>query len=276
MGGRGWSALLLCLVLATAPACGGTKTPPVRANTETSTPETTEPTLPASPSEKTEDPPDEENISTQRSDDETGSPDTSDPEDDTESDAEDAGPSAPTEDFDSDLDSAIEAADAYWTHHFRAPGYTFTSVDVVAYSVDDPAYCGSDLLATKNAYYCRSSETVYHDENWMSDQYDTIGDAFVYMVIAHEFGHAVQDQLQAPRLTSISYELQADCLAGALLGDPDFILIEDGDLNELIAGLAEVADQPGTPWYSSDAHGSPRQRSAAFFTGVRTPAACLS
>lgn len=64
------------------------------------------------------------------------------------------------------------------------------------------------------------------------------GDTWPYLVIAHEWGHAIQDRL-GDSLTEKASELQADCLAGAALfgaaADGELIL-ETGDQKELAAG----------------------------------------
>jgi hypothetical protein len=65
-------------------------------------------------------------------------------------------------------------------------------------------------------------------------------------------------------------DLQADCFAGAYIGDSvrvgDFS-IESGDLGELRNGLFSVGDPPDEPWFQEGAHGSPAQRTASFFDG---------
>jgi predicted metalloprotease len=42
------------------------------------------------------------------------------------------------------------------------------------------------------------------------------GDSWVYLIIAHEWGHAIQNRLKNS-LVAQQKELQADCLAGAAL-----------------------------------------------------------
>ncbi|WP_170201431.1 neutral zinc metallopeptidase [Actinocorallia herbida] len=195
---------------------------------------------------------------------------------DVPADDEDVPAETPSEDFETDVEGAIDAATAYWDYYFPTIGFTFEEPPISPYGPGDPAYCDGTEMALNNAFHCPSEEAIFYDENWMSEQYDAIGDAFVYMVIAHEVGHNVQYQLDLPYPSSIAYELQADCLAGAVLGNPDFVLIEEGDLEELMEGLAAVADAPGTPWYASDAHGTADQRSTAFFSGVEDASTCLS
>jgi len=53
-------------------------------------------------------------------------------------------------------------------------------------------------------------------EALMGAGYQKIGRAWVYLIIAHEWGHAIQARLSR-RMVSVAAELQADCLAGATL-----------------------------------------------------------
>jgi predicted metalloprotease len=90
----------------------------------------------------------------------------------------------------------------------------------------------------------------------------------VYLVIAHEWGHAIQAQLPE-RFVSQAVELQADCLAGAALqgaAQEGLVRIEPGDDDEIAQTLAAVADD--YPWTDESSHGNARQRTAAFQQGV--------
>jgi predicted metalloprotease len=98
--------------------------------------------------------------------------------------------------------------------------------------------------------------------------YTQIGDAWVYLVIAHEWAHAIQDQLPG-RYVAQAVELQADCLAGATLqgaADLNLVTIEPGDDEEIAQTLVAVADD--YPWTDEGSHGNARQRTSAFRTGV--------
>jgi uncharacterized protein len=119
-----------------------------------------------------------------------------------------------------------------------------------------------------NAYYCPSGNFLAWDEDLMRAGYNQIGDAWVYLVIAHEWGHAIQAQLP-DRFVSQAVELQADCLAGAALhgaAQEDLVRIEPGDDEEIAQTLATVADD--FPWTDESSHGNARQRTAAFQQGV--------
>jgi hypothetical protein len=93
------------------------------------------------------------------------------------------------------------------------------------------------------------------------------GDTWPYLVIAHEWGHAIQARLGAS-LTEKADELQADCLAGAALygaaADGELVF-ETGDQRELASGLSELGDE--TPWTSSADHGDSFERIRHFDEG---------
>jgi predicted metalloprotease len=94
------------------------------------------------------------------------------------------------------------------------------------------------------------------------------GDAWVYFIIAHEWGHAIQFRLHASLTQAVPSELQADCFAGAELygATRDRTLIfEQGDEKEIVNGITFAADQ--TPWTSGADHGSALERVQAFALG---------
>jgi predicted metalloprotease len=61
-------------------------------------------------------------------------------------------------------------------------------------------------------------------------------------------------------------------MAGAYIGDAErkgTLKLDDGDLEELAAGLEAVGDEPGQPWFAEGAHGTAQQRTKAFSNGYR-------
>jgi predicted metalloprotease len=177
-----------------------------------------------------------------------------------------------------DEQSAVEATDAFWRQAFtesfrgsyRSPGVRG------GYLGEDGPSCGGQPSAAFNAFYCPSQDFLAWDENLMAAGYRQIGDAWVYLIIAHEWGHAIQARLQADQV-SVAAELQADCLAGATLfgaADRGLIQFERGDTDELAKTLAAVADD--YPWTRESDHGDVHQRTSAFNDGAQGgPTACL-
>jgi predicted metalloprotease len=159
--------------------------------------------------------------------------------------------------------------------------------NVIAYYPDEGLpKCAGKPLYRKNASYCPANDTVAWDEpGLMIPFYEEVGDAAVGFVIAHEWGHLIQHELEADFPLTIESELNADCLAGAFAGGLyDEGLIEGGtslkpgtDLAEAAEGIFRVGDNPGTPWQDPDAHGTADERLQAFETGFDGgAAACAS
>jgi predicted metalloprotease len=170
-----------------------------------------------------------------------------------------------------DLKGAVSTVKQYWAAEFQQSGRTFTPVRrVYAYVPGDGTSCGGEPNVPGNAAYCRPNDDIGFDVRWTSQAYDALGDAFVYYLIGHEYAHAVQQRLGVAFSHTIEYELQADCYAGAYLGDQTragALTLEDGDIDELRNGLRAVADPEGTPWFDPQAHGTADQRIDYFARG---------
>lgn len=178
-----------------------------------------------------------------------------------------------------DLQGAVATVKAYWAAQFAASGRTFQPVRTVyAYVPGDGTTCAGEANVPGNAAYCRPDDQIAFDVQWTAQAYDALGDAFVYYLIGHEYAHAIQNRLGTSLDLTIEYELQADCYAGAYLGDQirsGTLTLEDGDIGELRAGLRAVADPQGTPWFDPRAHGTAEQRISYFGRGFdRSLSAC--
>ncbi|WP_327005578.1 neutral zinc metallopeptidase [Dactylosporangium sp. NBC_01737] len=169
--------------------------------------------------------------------------------------------------FAHDVSIALRVVERYWSS--RIVGFRPVS-RVVPYRVDGEVMCGTQPIPTQNAAYCPVGDFIAYDVNWSEQVYQELGDAFVFYLLGHEYGHAIQQRLGINYQFTIYQELQADCFAGAYIGDSikvgDFTL-EDGDLDELRNGLFSVADPEDEPWFQEGAHGSAAQRTGAFFDG---------
>jgi uncharacterized protein len=180
-------------------------------------------------------------------------------------------------DLDGDERDAVDAVDAYWRAVFQETfGRDYRSPEVRGgYLGEDGPTCGGEPSVPFNAFYCPSEDFLAWDENLMAAGYEQIGDAWVYLIIAHEWGHAIQARLRADQV-SVAAELQADCLAGATLfgaADRGLLRFERGDIEELQQTLVAVADD--FPWTKESDHGDAEQRIDAFNTGAEGgPLAC--
>ena len=180
------------------------------------------------------------------------------------------GDSGNQTDLSGDEQSAVGATDAFWRQSFTAEFRgSYRSPQVRGgYRGENGPTCGGQPSVAFNAFYCPSQDFLAWDDNLMAAGYKQIGDAWVYLIIAHEWGHAIQARLQADQV-SVAAELQADCLAGATLfgaADLGFVQFEQGDTEELARTLAAVADD--FPWTQESDHGDARQRTDAFNRGA--------
>jgi predicted metalloprotease len=145
---------------------------------------------------------------------------------------------------------------------------------LIAYEGKNGPECDGDPASPDNAEYCQPANFIDWDQNLLlGNFYDRVGDPAVIFVLAHEFGHLIQDRLGTYykyKLT-IERELNADCLAGAWLGavDADIVRFTRRDYEELYNGIFDVSDPRGVRWTNPDAHGTARQRDDAVDLGAR-------
>jgi predicted metalloprotease len=123
-----------------------------------------------------------------------------------------------------------------------------------------------------NAFYCNAGKFVaYDDENLFPQLEKNFGDFTIALTLAHEWGHAIQDQagLTGP---TIALEQQADCFAGAWVrhvadGGSTRLSLREGNLDTGLAGYLTFRDPPGSDPTADGAHGSAFDRVGAFQEG---------
>lgn len=123
-----------------------------------------------------------------------------------------------------------------------------------------------------NAYYCPQDDSVAWDqEGLFPDLAGQFGDFAVAVVLAHEWGHVVQERAAFDEST-VTNELQADCFAGAWVkhvrtdDDARFDITTEG-LDLALAGILSLKDAPGSAATDPNAHGSGFDRVGAFQEG---------
>ena len=137
--------------------------------------------------------------------------------------------------------------------------------------------CGADVsVAENNAYYCLAtdapnSDAITYDRAFLADLADDFGRFIPALVMAHEFGHAVQARVGSPP-SSIATETQADCLAGTWTrwvadGNAEHSSLREPELDELLRGYLQLRDPVGTSTAAESAHGSYFDRVSAFQEG---------
>src|SRR5699024_10260194 len=136
---------------------------------------------------------------------------------------------------------------------------------------------GDDIsIARFNAFYCGSADVVAWDQEELLPYFaENYGEFAVAVVLAHEWGHVIQSpdrsRLEA---SSITEELQADCYAGAWVrhvrdADETHFSVDNTTLDESVAAIIELRDQPGSTPDAPDAHGSGFDRVSAFQDGYQ-------
>lgn len=136
-----------------------------------------------------------------------------------------------------------------------------------------------------NAFYCDEGDFIVYDDAGLFPEFATeFGLATVAVIMAHEWGHAIQSSQRHDILYSFvntTLELQADCFAGAWVGHVQAnglngYRFETSDITGALLGLIQIGDAPGSSAYDPSAHGSAFDRVSAFqdgFTGGVTPCA---
>jgi len=212
---------------------------------------------------------------------------------------------AADDDIDRIARNALADLNTYWTEQF--PGtfdQDFTPLTGGYYSVDpsnlDPAQypngqigCGEEPQTVEdNAFYCGDSsdypngDAIQYDRSFLDelafggDGSEGYGRFIPALVMAHEFGHAVQGRVGYPFQASIAIETQADCFAGTWTkwvadGNAPHNSIRPAELDDVLRGYLLLRDPVGTGLNEGEAHGSYFDRVSAFQEGFDDgPTAC--
>jgi hypothetical protein len=166
---------------------------------------------------------------------------------------------------------------------------------LVLYSGQTASPCGGASGAT-GPFYCPGDRKAYLDTAFfttLDQRLGAGGDFAAAYVVAHEIGHAVQDQLgvlgkanqvrmqaspEDGNAISVRIELQADCFAGVWANHAAqrFGSISRGDVEEAVNAARRIGDdtlQSGAgrvPQPHTFTHGTSEQRARWFMTGMQS------
>jgi predicted metalloprotease len=124
-----------------------------------------------------------------------------------------------------------------------------------------------------NAFYDPGCDSIAYDRSLLEELAGDYGRFLVAVVMAHEFGHAMQGRFGfAPSGRSIQDETQADCLAGAWTGwvadgKAEHVHIRTPELDDVVRGFLLLRDDVGSDPNGTQAHGSYFDRVSAYYEG---------
>ncbi|MFI2230788.1 metallopeptidase [Nocardia testacea] len=177
--------------------------------------------------------------------------------------------------------NAVADIEEFWAENYSAtfpgefrPVSQLVSWDADARERDSIEFCTISTHELVNAAYCGTDDTIGWDRGvLLPELVDQFGEMAVVMVLAHEYGHALQIPAgiateDSPGLVT---EQQADCLAGVFLrhvaeGDSrHFTLNTTEGLNGVLGATVAVRDRdPDDP---ENVHGSAFERVTAVQMG---------
>jgi predicted metalloprotease len=196
-------------------------------------------------------------------------------------------------DFDQEVKNAIADLQEFWRANYSkvSGGRPYPELRGGVYSVNGkqlPAAVRRNAClrqdpggAENNAFYCTADDSVVYDRNpdhLVGQLAEKYGAFMITAVIAHEWGHAMQQRLGifegsgGQRPPTIFTETQADCAAGAFIGavqagETEHVTVNQQQLEETLLGYLQVRDPPPVT-YEQISHGNGFDRLSAMADGI--------
>jgi len=187
----------------------------------------------------------------------------------------------------------VGSAEDVWTPILQARGITFSPATITFYTDATQTGCGLGQAAA-GPFYCPSDSRIYLDLsffNQLADQFGAPGQFAQAYVIAHEYGHHIQNLIGTMNReesalqgagargaggASVRLELQADCYAGVWTyhANQRFHILQQGDVEGGLRAASAVGDDTlqkegqGYAVPDSFTHGTSAQRMRWFQRGL--------
>ena len=193
----------------------------------------------------------------------------------------------------------VNSVQDYWTKQLPKYQMNYEPAKTVVYQGQTASGCGT-ANSQVGPFYCPLDKKVYVDASFFQELQSKFGadggQLAKEYVIAHEYGHHIQDQLgildraqqdpQGPNSGAVRVELMADCLAGTWVkhatettdasGNPLLQPITEDDIRSALSAASAVGDDriqekmQGRVTPESWTHGSAEARMKWFSQGYRT------
>ncbi|MDQ0664350.1 putative metalloprotease [Arthrobacter ulcerisalmonis] len=198
------------------------------------------------------------------------------------------------------ITGTVNSLNAFWPGYLKQYNVQYPRPEAVIFSGGTNTGCGS-ATSDVGPFYCPTDTTAYFDPGFFQELVDRFGSSGGPLaqeyVVAHEFGHHVQNLLgdlqraqqdpQGPESGSVRTELQADCYAGLwakyasttpdpATGQPYLEPLTQQDVNDALSAAASVGDdriqKAATGRVSPEGwtHGSSEERQRWFTRGYQS------
>lgn len=196
--------------------------------------------------------------------------------------------------------ATVNSVQAYWTAELKSSKYEWQPTQTVLYSGQTQSQCGTASNQV-GPFYCPLDKKVYIDASFfdlLTSRFGADDGALAQeYVVAHEYGHALQDQLgllgraqqggTGPNSGGVRIELMADCLAGVWAqhasttpdedtGTPFLKPLTQQDIDSALSAASAVGDDSiqektqGQVTPETWTHGSAAARQKWFMTGYQS------